>query len=125
MLLTFSRYLGTQIFRKREAKAAILEDILPVLTELQGAGTTQDGYMTIVIGPGPAVVDEYNVRQLAQRGISGVHIGLVEVEIVGFRLRPEIRIFGTPVSAAAIPARVLLQSSQAWTTSGCRIRNSR
>ena len=47
MLLTFSRYLGTHILGKREAKAAILEDIIPVLTELQGAGTTQDGYMTI------------------------------------------------------------------------------
>ena len=29
MLLTFSRYLGTQILGKREAKTAILEEILP------------------------------------------------------------------------------------------------
>ena len=29
MLLTFSRYLGTQILGKREAKAAVVEEILP------------------------------------------------------------------------------------------------
>jgi hypothetical protein len=44
MLLTFSRYLATEILGTREAKAAILEDILPILTELQGASTVQDRY---------------------------------------------------------------------------------
>jgi len=46
MLLIFSKCLGTQILGKREAKAAILEEILPS-TELQGAGITQDGYMMV------------------------------------------------------------------------------
>ena len=35
----------------------------------------------VVIGPGSAVVDEYDVREFAQRRIGRVHIGLVEIKM--------------------------------------------
>jgi hypothetical protein len=58
VLLTFSKYLRTQIPGKRETKAAILEEVLPS-TESQGAGITQDGYMMV---DKRCVVPEHGLR---------------------------------------------------------------